>query len=109
MTVMAFIPSKQFRLEQRVNQIDEQPGGYERSKQVVKNHDSISSQLLASVDIRDRHDEEADRERHHHDVHHGSAPETMRRRDAAAALNLIFFKCAGIVRPLTADYLTISP
>jgi hypothetical protein len=70
MAVMAFIPSEQFWLEQRVHQIKEQSGGHERSKRVVKNHDSISSQLLASVDIRDRNGEEAEREYDHHDVHH---------------------------------------
>jgi hypothetical protein len=68
---MAFIPSEQFWLEQSVNQVDDQSRGYERSERVIKNHDSISSQLFASVDIRDRHGEEADRERHHHEVHHG--------------------------------------
>jgi hypothetical protein len=39
----SFIPSEQFRLEQRVDQIDEQSRGYERSERVVKNHDCISS------------------------------------------------------------------
>jgi len=68
---MAFIPSEQFWLEQRVDQVDEQSGGHERSERVIKNHGSISSQLFASVNIRNRQSEEADRERHHHDVHHG--------------------------------------
>src|SRR5262252_10209517 len=39
---MAFIPSEQFWLEQRVDQIDEQPGGDQRSERVVKNHGPIS-------------------------------------------------------------------
>ena len=69
---MAFIPSEQFWLEQRVDQVDEQSGGHERSERVIKNHDLISSQLFASVDIRDRQSEEADCEHHHHDVHHGN-------------------------------------
>jgi hypothetical protein len=68
---MAFIPSEQFWLEQRVNQIDEQSGGHERSERIIKNHGSISLQLFARVDIRDRQSEEADRQRNHHDVHHG--------------------------------------
>jgi hypothetical protein len=71
---MAFIPSEQFGLEQRVDQIDEQTGGHERSERVVKDHDPISSELFAGIDIRDRQGEETDRERHHHDVHHRSAP-----------------------------------
>jgi hypothetical protein len=29
------------------------------------------------VDIGDRQREEADRERHHHDVHHGNAPDEI--------------------------------
>jgi hypothetical protein len=74
---MAFIPSEQFWLNERVDQIDEQSGGHERGKRVVKNHDCISSQLLASVDIRDRNGEEAERERDHHDVHHGNAPNEL--------------------------------
>jgi len=69
---MAFIPSEQFRLKQCVDQIDEQSRGHERSERIVKDHDAISSQLFASVDIRDRYSEEADRERHHHDIHHGN-------------------------------------
>ena len=71
---MAFIPSEQLRLEQRVDQIDEQSGSHQRSQRVVKNHDAISSQLLAGVDIRDGYCEERDRERDHHEVHHGAAP-----------------------------------
>jgi hypothetical protein len=74
MAVMALVPSEQFRLKQRVDQIDEQTGGHERSKRVVKDHDPISSELFAGIDIRDRQGEEADPERHHHDVHHGNAP-----------------------------------
>jgi hypothetical protein len=74
MTVMAFVPSEQFWLEQRVDQIDEESGGHECGERIVKNHDCISSQLLAGVDIRDRHGEEGDREHHHHDVHHWNAP-----------------------------------
>jgi hypothetical protein len=84
MTVMAFVPSEQFRLEQRVDQIDEQSRGHERSERVVKNHDSFSSQLFAGVDISDRHSEEADRERHHHDVHHGNAPDEVLKVQADA-------------------------
>ena len=71
---MAFIPSEQFWLEQRVDQIDEQSGGDQRSERVVKNHDPISSELFAGVDIRDRQREEAYCERDHHDVHHGNSP-----------------------------------
>jgi hypothetical protein len=74
MAVMAFIPSEQLWLEQRVDQIDEQSAGDDGSERVVKNHGSISSQLLAGIDIGDRCSEEADRERDHHDVHHGNAP-----------------------------------
>ncbi len=77
MAVMAFIPSEQFRLEQRVDQIDEQTGGHERSERVIKNHGFTSSQVLASVDIGDRRGEEADRKRHHHEVHHGIAPDEI--------------------------------
>src|SRR6516162_1830830 len=71
---MAFIPSEQFWLEQRVDQINEQPSGHQRSERVVKDHDPISSELFAGVDIRDRQREKADCERDHHDVHHGNAP-----------------------------------
>src|SRR5215831_18633223 len=46
MGVMAFIPSEQLWLEQRVDQIDEQSGGDERSKRVIKNHGRI---LLTAV------------------------------------------------------------
>jgi hypothetical protein len=74
---MAFIPSEQFWLEQRVDQVDEQSGGHERSERVIKNQDLISSQLFASVDIRDRQGEEADCEHHHHDVHHGKLPNAI--------------------------------
>jgi hypothetical protein len=71
---MAFIPSEQFWLEQRVDQINEQPSGHQRSERVVKDHDPVSSELFAGVDIRDRQREEADCERDHHDVHHGNSP-----------------------------------
>jgi hypothetical protein len=77
MAVMASIPSEQFWLEQRVDQIDEQSGGHERSKRVVKNHDAIPSQLFAGVDLRDRRGEEAERERYYHDIHHGNAPSVI--------------------------------
>jgi hypothetical protein len=77
MTVMAFYPLEQFWLEQRVDQIDEKSRGHERSERVVKEHDPISSELFAGEDISDRHGEEADRERHHHDVHHRSAPDEI--------------------------------
>jgi hypothetical protein len=77
MTVMAFVPSEKFRLEQRVDQINEQSRGHERSERVFKDHDPISSELFAGVDIGDRQREEADRECHHHEVHHGNAPDEI--------------------------------
>jgi hypothetical protein len=76
---MAFIPSEQFRLKQRVDQIDEQSCGHERSERIIKDHDAISSKLFASVDIRDRYSEEAECERHHQNVHHGNAPNAISR------------------------------
>src|SRR5262249_23591403 len=79
---MVFIPSEQLWLKQCVNQIDEQRGGDERSERVIKNHDLISSQLFASVDISDRRGEEADRERDHYDLHHGKL-QTKFRKPAA--------------------------
>jgi hypothetical protein len=75
MTVMVVVPSEQLGLEQSVDQVDEQTGGHERRERVIKDHDAISSELFAGVDIGDRQREEADRERHHHDVHHGNAPD----------------------------------
>jgi hypothetical protein len=77
MTVMAFYPSEQFWLEQRVDQIDEKSRGHERSERIVKDHDPISSELFAAVHIGDRQREEADRERHHHEVHHANAPDEI--------------------------------
>jgi hypothetical protein len=71
---MDFIPSEKFWLEQRVDQVNQKPGGHERRERIIENHDLISLKLLAGVDIRNRHSEEADCERHHHDVHHGYAP-----------------------------------
>jgi hypothetical protein len=68
-------PSEQFWFEQRVDQINEQSRGHERGERIVKDHDPISSELFAGVDIGDRQREEADRERYHHDVHHGNAPD----------------------------------
>ena len=91
MAVMAFYPSEQFRLEQRVDQIDEQTGGHESGQRVIKNHDPISSELLAGVDIRDRQREEADRERHHHDVHHGNAPNEILENANRCLLRRRFF------------------
>jgi hypothetical protein len=70
-------PSEQFRFEQRVDQINEQSRGHERSERIVKDHDPISSELFAGVNIGDRQREEADRERHHHDVHHENAPDEI--------------------------------
>jgi hypothetical protein len=112
MTVMAFYPLEQFWLEQRVDQIDEKSRGHERSERVVKEHDPISSELFAGEDISDRHGEEADRERHHHDVHHWSAP-IVSLRDASRYLRArgqadLHQDSANSFRPFTGEYLRFN-
>jgi hypothetical protein len=39
---MASIPSEQFRLEQRVDQVDEEPRSHERSERIIKDHVCVS-------------------------------------------------------------------
>src|SRR6516162_202502 len=101
-------PSEQFRLEQRVDQIDEQTGGHERSERIVKDHDPISSELFAGVDIRDRQGEEADPECHHHDVHHRNAPNQIRESANRCLLARRFFDLHQIGTKGPTGSLTIS-
>jgi hypothetical protein len=53
MTVMVVVPLEQFGLEQCVDEVDEKASSHEARERIVKDHDSLSLQLLAGVDIRD--------------------------------------------------------
>jgi hypothetical protein len=108
MTVMDFIPSEQFWLEQRVDQVNEQSSGHERRERVIENHDLISLKLLAGVDIRNRHGEEAERERHHHDVHHRNAPSVILKLPADAQWGDAALICVNRVQKVPAHSRPIS-
>jgi hypothetical protein len=41
MTVMVVGLSEQFRLEERVDEVDEKAGGHERGERIIKNHGAL--------------------------------------------------------------------
>jgi hypothetical protein len=74
MAVMDVAFSQVFRLEQGVDQVDEEPERDEAAERIIEDHDDASEQV-AGVDIGDRQREKGDADCHHRDVHHGSAPD----------------------------------
>ena len=59
-------------MQQGENQITQQAEGNERAQRIVKDHDPSSSTSFAGMGIGDRKCEEAERDRNHQNVHHGS-------------------------------------
>jgi hypothetical protein len=64
--------SEPLRPQQRVDQVDQQAQGNERSERIVKDHDSFSSIPVDGMGVANRKCEETERKRNHHNVHHGS-------------------------------------